>query len=909
MGETMTIFDSASFRAAELFEDVEDANADFGWSNKPVTTASETFAPNTADSHAVHPSAIEVVAGIARAAEEGRISAWRGKLREHDYELTLQPDGSWLTCCPAHNDHNPSFVATDSIDQNGRPKLLVYCRSGCRQEELIETLDALGLWHCAPGTIEVPEAMLDEGVSAAKKPLRRRAEAIVPVPADAPPPLDQHYHLGPMAKRWEYRNAAGELVFYVCRFEPNPVWQGNFDKDPKGIEEPKGKTFRPLSYRRFDDGRINWSWIAPDSDVPLYNADQLAANPTAKVVVCEGEKAADAAQAILPDYVAVTWYSGAKAVARASWDLLAKRDVLIWPDHDEAGSKAAQAIVNQLRLVGCASIDVLDARALASLDPANRTGANREPPVKWDAADALSERRDNCDDLRAEIEQHATKLSLRERVAVSPDNIGETIDAVEKVLLSTSLPIFRRGNSIVRVGQYQEKSPDGTIQRNLAIQKLNAAGLGEALENIISFEQYDARKKSLKPVHAPDLLLKAFLERGNLSGLKPLTGVTDIPLVCRDGTLLNIAGYDDQTGIYYKPSGLSLSIPERPTLDDAKEAIETLRQLTRDFPFKSDVDFAAAISAFISAVNRLTLGPTPLHALTAPTPGSGKSLLAALITIVATGSLPRFITQGEDEEELEKRIAAQMMAGRPVINLDNCDRPLKGASLCNLLTSDRVSLRILGKSEALDITSSSFILANGNNMRLANDLVRRTVLSQIDPEMEHPEERSINWDAKAEARDNRGKYVSACLTILMAYKAAGAPRQTTPLGSFEGWSRLVRDAIIWAGLPDPCGNAQTLSDVDPDRERFNCVAEQWDKHFGNDEKKVADVVSHLNSTTIPADELRMALVAVAGAGRDISPNRLGAFLGRYADRPIAGFKFMSRKGRGGTKLWRLEKIH
>jgi putative DNA primase/helicase len=118
------------------------------------------------------------------------------------------------------------------------------------------------------------------------------------------------------------------------------------------------------------------------------------------------------------------------------------------------------------------------------------------------------------------------------------------------------------------------------------------------------------------------------------------------------------------------------------------------------------------------------------------------------------------------------------------------------------------------------------MMANGNNMRFADDMTRRTIVSLIDPKMERPEEREIGWNAESEARRNRGKYVSACLTIMLAYRAAGRPRQTTPLGSFETWSRSVRDAIIWAGLPDPRANADKLRDADPELAR---LAPQTDK--------------------------------------------------------------------------------
>jgi putative DNA primase/helicase len=765
----------------------------------------------------IRPTAEELVAGIAKAGEEGRIDAWRTNGRDHEFEPTEQPGGTWLTCCPAHDDHNPSFVATDSVDENGTPKLLVHCRAKCSQDELIKTLEGLGLWNCPPGTIKIPNTTVSAVAAAtAKKPSRDNGAARIPIPSDAPPPPDHHYELGPMTKRWPYRNAAGELAFYVCRFDPNPAWKTKYEHAPKGrgIEKPEHKTFRPLSYCKYEDGTSRWSWIAPKSDIPLYNADKLATNPTANVIICEGEKAADAAQQLFSDRVSITWYSGAKAVGKAPWKALYKREVLIWSDHDEAGSQACRAILNELRLAGCACVAVLDAKAVASIDPLNPDGPRRAPPQKWDAADALSEWKDFAR-LRIEIDRNSNQIEARVGLQVSPDNIGETVDNTEEVLRQSSLPIFRRGGFIVRAGQYDEKSADGETQQVLVAQNLNTAGLGEALESVIRFEQYDARKRGMKPVHAPDLLLKTFLERGKLSGLKPLTGVTDFPLLRRDGSLLDIPGYDEATGIYYQPSRLTLDIPDDPTLDDAKKAIETLNQLIRDFPFTSEVDRAAAISAFVSAVNRPTLGATPLHALTAPTPGSGKSLLASLVTIVSTGSLPSFITQGPDEEELEKRVSAQMLAGRRVINIDNCDRPLKSAALCNLLTAESVSVRILGRSEMPDITSSSFVLINGNNVRLADDMVRRTVICDIDPKMERPEERAIDWDARAEARKNRGKYVSACLIIMLAYQKAGAPRQSTKLGSFGNWSRTVRDAIIWAGLPDPCGNADKLRDADP----------------------------------------------------------------------------------------------
>ena len=157
---------------------------------------------------------------------------------------------------------------------------------------------------------------------------KKKSAAIVPVPVGAPPAPRRHPQLGPIGVRYGYHNAGGELVLYVCRFEPNSTWEASHANAPKGtVEKPDHKTFRPLSFCKFEDGSTRWSWVAPETDIPLYRANKLAANPTAKVIVCEGEKAVRAAQHLFPDRVAITGLGGAKAVHKASWAALARREL------------------------------------------------------------------------------------------------------------------------------------------------------------------------------------------------------------------------------------------------------------------------------------------------------------------------------------------------------------------------------------------------------------------------------------------------------------------------------------------------------------------------------------------------------------------------------------------------------
>ena len=90
------------------------------------------------------------------------------------------------------------------------------------------------------------------------------------------------------------------------------------------------------------------------------------------VLIVEGEKAADAAADRLPGFVAMTWPGGAKAVSKADWSPLAGRRVVVWPDADEPGVKAAADVAKACRAAGAASV------AIVSLPPV---------PPAWDLAD------------------------------------------------------------------------------------------------------------------------------------------------------------------------------------------------------------------------------------------------------------------------------------------------------------------------------------------------------------------------------------------------------------------------------------------------------------------------------------------------------------------------------------------
>ncbi|MBB2170436.1 DUF927 domain-containing protein [Gluconacetobacter aggeris] len=159
----------------------------------------------------------------------------------------------------------------------------------------------------------------------------------------SPAPCEPELPRGASAM-WVYRDAEGRPL--CARFR-------------KDLKDGK-KDIRPLTYGRRvwidEEGRhqniTGWHWKQAAKPLPLYGLDRLAARPDAPVLLVEGEKTADAAQRLFPDYVAMTSQGGGKAVGNNDWSPLGSRTVTIWPDNDEPGMAYADAAITAMREAG-----------------------------------------------------------------------------------------------------------------------------------------------------------------------------------------------------------------------------------------------------------------------------------------------------------------------------------------------------------------------------------------------------------------------------------------------------------------------------------------------------------------------------------------------------------------------------
>lgn len=199
--------------------------------------------------------------------------------------------------------------------------------------------------------------------------------ALVPVPEDAPQPPKTHPKHGKFSMRWEYRNEAGRLLCLVYRFEPK--------------HDGERKQFCPLTFCEDAKGKREWRWQGLPDPRPLYGLDKLATAPDALVIVCEGEKAADAAALLFPDAVTVTMLNGAQAPHKTDWQPLKGRAVWLFADNDQAGRACMTSIADLLANVGAADVRLVNLDTFACIPGSN--GEAAPLPEKWDAADAIAD--------------------------------------------------------------------------------------------------------------------------------------------------------------------------------------------------------------------------------------------------------------------------------------------------------------------------------------------------------------------------------------------------------------------------------------------------------------------------------------------------------------------------------------
>ena len=482
------------------------------------------------------------------------------------------------------------------------------------------------------------------------------------------------------------------------------------------------------------------------------------------------------------------------------------------------------------------------------------------------------------------------------------------------------LNLFVHANRLVRIS-HESGRPRGSVHRPqgaLVLIDVSVAHGCELAGRSATHEKFDNRNGKYRRIDCPVRVIEAYLARRNWVELRKLTGFVQAPIVTLDGQLIDRAGFDANTGLYLAVG--EIDGYKRPSKQvgkaAAERAINRLRKSVELFPFVSEADVSATLAGILTALLRRLLPAAPMMAITAPSPGTGKTLLAETFSLVATGLRASVLSLGHDETEAEKRLGGVLLAGDAAILLDNIERPLSGDLLCQVLTQPSVRLRPLGASGMVSVPTTALIIATGNNLAVLGDLKRRVVLIRLDAGEERPEQRKFSRDHLEDIFANRGELITAALSIPLAYQSAGSPaiNGLYPLGGFEQWDAMVRRPLVWLGLPDPLQASEGLREQDPDLDAMRQLFSAWQSIFGEVGKTTADVITAgLEVSFAPGGgdpshpELRDALQVVCSE----KPNsrRLGYWLRAHRDRIIDGMQLtqVGRDAHSKIAKWMIRK--
>ena len=423
-----------------------------------------------------------------------------------------------------------------------------------------------------------------------------------------------------------------------------------------------------------------------------------------------------------------------------------------------------------------------------------------------------------------------------------PGEVHKAIDrGVEAMAMARG--VYQRSGRLVSVVRWAEH-PGSTVARPMVDRDLGSAVICELprskvlrhLSAQVAWLKQKPKRGSepeLVPREPPASVVAAVHESGEWPGVPGLRGLSAVPLLRPDGSISAAAGYDAATGFFYAPTGLVPEVPTTPTREDAQQARRELLDAVCDFPFAESAGPDIWLAGLLTPISRHLCDCVPGFLFDASTPASGKSKLCEIIGIVAFGRRMPVFPSPPTDEECGKRLLSSLLVGDPMLWIDNVPNGGRFGwpSLDALLTSKEYQGRVLGESRGAKVPNVVTVYATGNNISAFGDTGRRVFKARLEPEDERPETRSgFKHDPLLEwAQRQRPRLLGAALRLLSAYLRGGRPKVgTTPIGSFEEWSRLVRDAVVWAGGSDASELLATRIDgADPEADAHIALLSAW----------------------------------------------------------------------------------
>ena len=436
---------------------------------------------------------------------------------------------------------------------------------------------------------------------------------------------------------------------------------------------------------------------------------------------------------------------------------------------------------------------------------------------------------------------------------------------------------------------------------------VNSSALSKELSQAAIWHKYDGRSKDWVRSDPPNRYVMTLYDAQSYRYLPPLAGVVRQPYFRdSDGELVTNPGYDPKSKYLAVFDANRFVIPH-PSPENARNALTALEALLGEFRFVAMTDKAAALSAIFTAVTRATLPHAPAFHSHAPVIGSGKTYLSELISAFAGPAHDMKVSYPASSEEATKSILSLLLTSPAVINFDDMDTDwTPHGTIKRMLTSDHITDRVLGVSKTATVSTRTLFLGSGNNVGPVRDLLRRVLTIHLDPRTSTPATLRYQGSPVELVRQNRGHYVSAVLTIILAWRQAGSPKATVDnIATYGGaWSDYCRFPLIWMGCPDPATALIQQISHDPDSDALKGLLKAWWNAFESRPTTVRKAVERAKKLDDPAshgaellDAIREFPVEERG---EVNRSKLGWVLKKNANRIVDGMEFQRVEADGRT---------
>ena len=301
----------------------------------------------------------------------------------------------------------------------------------------------------------------------------------------------------------------------------------------------------------------------------------------------------------------------------------------------------------------------------------------------------------------------------------------------------------------------------------------------------------------------PRIVIESILEDPELENIRQLNDVATFPFFAPDGKLVIKEGFDQKSGVL-KISNSEIEVVTHigEILDShVRNAVHVIEKCFGVFSFDEEQrrpSIWTAASGIMTLLARRMLRIRPAILIISENRGSGKTQISEQIIRCGTGEskpVPSYLRSGQ---QLLTDLFSVAGTGRNYIYYDNLrDGSTFGDPVLDgIITSGRIQDRVFGKNNLVESRHSDFmIMANGNNVAVSDDMVRRCLLIKLKTQSVKNYQKpygEIMTDCAAEV-------AAACMTILQWHAANGFPEPPVRMSDDEGfgdWSKVVRNAIF-----------------------------------------------------------------------------------------------------------------